>query len=115
VVDSTEYIKLATEQARFALTADPQQPLALLGLGIIEIWSAMVLAQSMDPGIDKITRALESPSLSARQRRKGNFFLGKAHQCELREAESDRFMRRVLPVWLRWLFPLFRKKLRSIP
>jgi hypothetical protein len=115
VVDATEYIKLATEQARFALTADPQQPLALLGLGIIEIWSAMVLAQSMDPGIDKITRALESPALTPRQRRKGNFFLGKAHQCELREAESDRFMRRVLPVWLRWLFPLFRKKLRSIP
>jgi glyoxylase-like metal-dependent hydrolase (beta-lactamase superfamily II) len=115
VVDATEYIKLATESAHYALVADPQQPLALLGLGCIEIWSAMVLAQSMEPGIEKLTRALASPTLTTRQRRKGNFFLGKAHQYDFRDADSDKFLRLVLPGWLRWLFPLFRKKLRSIP
>jgi hypothetical protein len=115
VVDATEYIKLATDEARYALVADPAQPLALLGLGVIEIWSAMVLAQSMEPGIQKISKALESPSLTPRQRRKGHFFLGKAHQYELRDRESDRFLRLVLPGWLRWLYPLLRNKLRSIP
>ncbi len=115
VVDATEYIKLATAAAERALAIDPEQPLGLVMMGALEIWSAIVLAQSMDGGLAKLTRALTLPGLSPAQRRLAQFFVGKAHQYELRDAESDAALRQVLPRGLRWLFPLVRKKLRATP
>lgn len=115
VVDATEYIKLATAAAERALAIDPGQPLGLLMLGALEIWSAIVLAQSMDRGLARLQRALATTSLSRPQRRLGQFFVGKAHQYELRDAESDLALAQVLPGWLRWLYPLVRKKLRATP
>jgi hypothetical protein len=115
VVDATEYIKLATAAAERALAIDPEQPLGLLMLGALEVWSAIVLAQSMDRGLGKLQRALATTGLSAPQRRLGQFFVGKAHQYELRDAESDLALAQLLPGWLRWLYPLVRKKLRATP
>jgi cyclase len=115
VVDATEYIKLATAAAERALAIDPEQPLGLLMLGALEIWSAIVLAQSMDRGLAKLERALATTGLNGRQRRMAQFFVGKAHQYELRDAESDVALARALPGWVRWLFPLLRKKLRATP
>jgi hypothetical protein len=113
-VDSTELIVAATKAANAALALDAKQPIATLQLGCIEIWSAMVLCQSMASGISHLEQALESP-LTKRQRQKAHFFLGKAHQCELRDDLSDRHLRQALPWWLRWAFPFLRKRLRAIP
>ena len=116
VVDATEYIAAATAAAKAALAIDPAEPLALLTLGCVEVWSAMVLAQSMDRGIEKLAAALGGGGLVATmEERKAAFFLGKAHQYELRDDESDQWLRRVLPAWLRFAYPLFRKKLRATP
>ena len=115
VVDATEYVKLAADAAKRGLFADPNAQLAKLNLGCIEIWSAMVLAQSMDPGMQKIEAAMASGGLSRPQLRKAAFFLGKAHQYEYRDVESDRWLKQVLPGWLRWAYPLVRKRLRATP
>ncbi len=115
VVDATEYIAAAAREAKAALALDATCKLALLNLGCIDIWSAMVLAQSMAPGIARITAALEAGDLTTKQRRKAAFFLGKAHQFELRDEECDRWLRQAMPAWLRFAYPLVRHKLRSIP
>jgi hypothetical protein len=69
----------------------------------------------MVPGMDKVTAALSRGALSPRHRRKANFFLGKAHQFDLRDDEADRFFAAVLPGPLRFLFPLVRPILRRTP
>ena len=114
-VDAMEYVAACSAAAKGALAIDPEEPLALLSLGVAEVFGGMVLAQSMERAIEKIERALRAPHLSAHQRRKGAFFLGKAHQVELRDADSDRWLRQVLPAALRPLFPLVRARLRAYP
>jgi glyoxylase-like metal-dependent hydrolase (beta-lactamase superfamily II) len=114
VVDATEWLVAAAEAAKAALERNSDEPLGLLNLGCLEIWSAMVLAQDMEPGIDHLHAALKHP-LNPKQRRKAVFFLGKAHQYDGRDAESDRWLKQALPRGLRWLFPLVRNKLRAIP
>jgi hypothetical protein len=114
-VDATEYLAAAGRAARAALAIDADCPLALLNLGALEVFGGMVLAQPMGFGIAKLERALRADGLSAAQRAKANFFLGKAHQMELRDAESDRYYRRALPSLARPLYPLVRARLRSFP
>ena len=87
----------------------------LLNLGVAEVFGGMVLAQRMDVGIGRIERALASSRLTSTQRRKGAFFLAKAHQVELRDAEADRWFRAVLPAPLRPFFPLVRARMRAYP
>ena len=89
--------------------------LALLNLGAAEVFGAMVLAQPMARPIARLEAALAHPSLTTRQRRKGEFFLGKAHQSEQPDAEADRHFRRILPAWARFAYPLVRDRLRSFP
>lgn len=113
-VDGTEYMVIASRAAKRALEINPTQSLALLSLGMAEILGAMVLAQDMGPGIDKIQRAMEA-DLTAMQRRKGAFFLGKAYQYQFRGDESDDWFKRVLPAWARFAFPLVRERMRCTP
>jgi len=114
-VDATEYFVASTRAARKALAIDPDAQLALLNLGCAEVFGGMVLAQSMAPAIDKLERALGKGGLTAKQRLKARFFLGKAHQMELRDRESDKHLRLLLPLPLRPLYPLIRSTLRSMP
>lgn len=114
-VDATEFFVASTKAAKRALQIDANATLALLNLGCAEVFGAMVLAQEMTAGIDKIERALKADGLNAAQRSKGEFFLGKAHQMELRWAKSDRHFRRALPLPLRPFFPLLREKIRAYP
>lgn len=114
-VDATEYFVASTKAAKKALALDPEEPLALLNLGCAEVFGAMVLAQTMSPGIDKIERSLAARPQVGRRSGKAEFFLGKAHQMELRTRESDRHLRRALPLALRPLFPLLRPVLRAFP
>lgn len=119
-VDGMEYISAATERAKAALALEPNERLGLLNLGVAEVFGGMVLAQDMTPGIEKLERALQESGegaepLTATQRQKAEFFLGKAHQMEGRETASDRHFRRALPAWARPLFPLLRARLRATP
>ena len=75
----------------------------------------MVLAQPMAAAEEKLVRALEAGDLSEAQRRKAEFFLGKARQMEGDAAGADRHLRRVLPPWARPLYPLLRRQLRNYP
>jgi glyoxylase-like metal-dependent hydrolase (beta-lactamase superfamily II) len=113
-VDGTEFVVAAGRAARAAAELDPHEPLALLVLGAVEVFGAMVLAQPMASGIAKLETALASP-LSVSDQRLGQFFLGKAHQLELRPEDSDRHYRRLLPAWARPLYPLIRERLRAYP
>lgn len=114
-VDGTEYLGLASRAARRALALDPDQPLALLALGMSEVLGAMVLAQPMAAGIDKLERAVASGQLTAFQRRKAAFFLGKAHQYEFLPDRADDWFRQALPAWVRPAFPLVRERMRCTP
>jgi glyoxylase-like metal-dependent hydrolase (beta-lactamase superfamily II) len=114
-VDGMEYIAAASASAKAALELDPDEPLALLTLGAAEVFGAMVLAQDVEPGIRKLERALQSGVLDAAQTQKAHFFIGKAHQMELREDDCDRHLRRALPAWARPAYPLLRARLRSTP
>jgi hypothetical protein len=116
-VDATEYIAAATRAARAALAIDPGERRALLTLGCAEVFGGMVLAQPMAPAFGHIEAALAAPGppLTAAQHRRAQFFLGKAHQMEQRDADSDRHFRRALPPLFRPLFPLLRARLRSYP
>jgi cyclase len=114
-VDATEYIAAATQVARAAVQVDPQATLGLLTLGCAEVFGSLVLAQPMAPGMDKLRRALDRPGLTPQQKRKGLFFLGKAHQYEHRDADADAVWRTLLPRPLRWLYPLLRERLRAEP
>jgi len=114
-VDSTEYIAASARACREALARDPNAPLALLNLGLVEVFGAMVLAQPMTRAIEKIERALASRALTANQRRKGHFFLGKAHQMELRLADADAWYRRALPWAMRPIYPLLRERIYAYP
>jgi cyclase len=114
-VDATEYISAATRAAREALARDPDSPLGLLTLGIAEVFGAMVLAQPMARGIARIERSLASGRLDRVQRQKARFFLGKAHQLELRPAQADGHYRQALPGPLRPLFPLLRQRIYAYP
>ena len=102
-----------------ALAADPSAASANLALGTLEVLSALMLGQPMERGLALLTAALAAEpadgGLDGEQRRAARFFIGKAHQFEERDAESDRWLRAAMPVWARPLFPLFRDKLRSIP
>jgi hypothetical protein len=86
-----------------------------LTLGCAEVFGGMVLAQPMTLAIEKITRALAAPDVPPSERRKGEFFLGKAHQMQADEARSDWHYRRALPAWARPFFPLVRSRLRAYP
>ncbi len=114
-VDATEFFVASTKAAKRALALDPDAQLALLNLGSAEVFGGMVLAQDMSSGISKIERALAQGGLTSQQAAKGEFFLGKAHQMELRERESDRHFRRALPAPLRPLYPLLRSTIRAYP
>jgi cyclase len=114
-VDATEYVAAALEAARAALARDLHEPRALLTLGCAEVFGGMVLAQPMTLAIEKITRALAAPDVPPSERRKGEFFLGKAHQMQADEARSDWHYRRALPAWARPFFPLVRSRLRAYP
>jgi cyclase len=114
-VDATEYFVASTKAAKRALAIDPDAQLALLNLGCAEVFGGMVLAQSMQPAIEKLERALAKGGLTAKQALKARFFLGKAHQMELRDRESDKHLRQLLPLPLRPLYPLVRSTLRSMP
>lgn len=114
-VDATEYVAAALRAARQALAMDEGEPMALLTLGCAEVFGGMVLAQPMDGAKRKLHAALASGALPAAQRRKGAFFLGKAHQMEGEDGEADRWFRRALPPWTRPLFPALRTRLRSYP
>ena len=114
-VDAMEYVAASSSSAKAALMLDPKEKLALLNLGVAEVFGGMVLAQCMDVGIGRIERALAQDGLSKQQRRKGAFFLGKAHQVELRDDEADRWFREVLPGFARPLFPLARARMRAYP
>lgn len=114
-VDATEYIAVATQVARRALALDADEPLALLTLGCAEVFGAMVLAQPMERGVQKLEGVRDRMDLTPLQRRKALFFLGKAHQFEQRDAQADTVWRQLLPGPLRWLFPLLRERLRAEP
>jgi glyoxylase-like metal-dependent hydrolase (beta-lactamase superfamily II) len=114
-VDATEYISAAVRAAQQALAQDPEQPLALLTLGIAEVFGAMVLAQPMSRGVERIERALACGSLTAVQRQKAFFFLGKAHQLELRPGQADGYYRAALPRLLRPFYPLLRQRIYAYP
>ena len=114
-VDCMEYVAASSKAAKAALAIDDGEPRALLNLGAAEVFGAMVLSQCMSSGIDKLERAMRSPILSASQKRKGAFFLGKAHHLEQRDEQSDRWFRALLPAPTRALFPLIRARLRAYP
>jgi hypothetical protein len=114
-VDATEYVAAALRAAREALALDGAEPAALLTLGCVEVFGAMVLAQPMAQAVAKIEAALASDALPRAQLRKGEFFLGKAHQMEGDHARSGQHYRRALPGWARPLYPLLRKRLESYP
>lgn len=114
-VDATEYFVASTKAAKRALAIDPDAQLALLNLGCAEVFGGMVLAQDMASGMDKIERALAKGGLTGLQRAKGEFFLGKAHQMELRDRQSDVHFKRALPPTLRPLYPLLRGAIRAFP
>jgi glyoxylase-like metal-dependent hydrolase (beta-lactamase superfamily II) len=115
LVDATEYVAAALHEARAALRIDPDEPLALLTLGCAEVFGGMVLAQPMAAAEEKLVRALGAGELSGAQRRRGEFFLGKARQMEGDAAGADRHFRRVLPAWARLLYPLLRRQMRNYP
>ncbi len=114
-VDATEFIGASIHAARAALQLHPSEPLALLNLGAAEVFGAMVLAQPMARPIERLETALAHHGLTRRQRRKGEFFLGKAHQTEQRDVEAERHYRRILPTWSRFAYPLARAYFRSFP
>jgi glyoxylase-like metal-dependent hydrolase (beta-lactamase superfamily II) len=114
-VDATDYVRAAADAAKRALARDASAPLALLNLGAIEIFSALILAQDPAPGRQRVEAALASQTLSSAQRRKALFCLAKAHQADDRDQASDQCLRALLPAALRPLFPVLRAKLRSLP
>jgi len=117
-VDATEYVAAALKEARGALSLDADEPLALLTLGCAEVFGAMVLAQPMEEAVGKILRAMASTELPPQQRRKAEFFLGKARQMEGDDHGADIHYRRVLPRWVRPLFsllPLLRRRFQNYP
>lgn len=115
VIDASEYVGAAAGAAKSALARDPAHPLALLNLGTIEIFSAMIVGQDPSRGLDRVNRALESDALTEDQRRRATFMAGKAHQFSFREAAADECFRALLPSWARPLFPLVRARIRALP
>ncbi len=114
-VDATDYVRAAAATAKAALVLDPGAPVALLNLGAIEIFSALVLGQDPSRGMGRVETALASRVLSSAQRRRGLFCLAKGHQADFRAREADACLKAALPTWARPLFPLVREKLRSLP
>lgn len=114
-VDATECIATSILAAKAALEVDPEEPLATLNLGAAEVFGGMVLAQPMERAIRKLESSIARGRLNAGQHRKAAFFLGKAHQMEQRDADADRWFKRVLPAWMRFGYPLIRERLRSFP
>ncbi len=114
-VDATEYFAASTRAARRALAINTKETLAVLNLGASEVWGGMVLAQPMGPAIEKLKTALAAGGLTAWQRRKASFFLGKAYQMEGDHAASDHWYRQLLPGPLRFTYPLVRERLRATP
>jgi glyoxylase-like metal-dependent hydrolase (beta-lactamase superfamily II) len=115
LVDATEYIAASIRAAKAALRIDPAAKLALLSLGCAEVFGGMVLAQPMQRAIAKLEEALAQGGLTAEQRRRARFFLGKAHQMERRDGEADRHYRELLPVWARPAYPLVRERIWAFP
>jgi glyoxylase-like metal-dependent hydrolase (beta-lactamase superfamily II) len=115
LVDATEYLRLADSAARRCLERDRGDALGLLTAGIIESWSAMVVGHPQQGPTARLRQALAAGGLDATQCRHALFFLGKAHQLEHREAESDGCYRDLLPAIARPLFPLVRRRLRALP
>lgn len=60
-------------------------------------------------------RPLSTGRLNAAQERRARFFLGRAHQVEERIADSNAHFARILPPWVRVLYPLVRERIRAYP
>lgn len=118
VVEGTDFFKEAVRCARAGLalgaSGGAQEPRCLLVLGMLEVWSAVLLGQPMAPGQQALQAAL-AQGLGGSDQRKAMFFLGKSHQYTQNDAEADRCLRLALPRWLRWAWPLLRPRLRSVP
>ncbi|MEL6345082.1 MAG: MBL fold metallo-hydrolase [Myxococcota bacterium] len=115
IVDDAEYFHAARDAARGVLDRAPDHPVGLAVLGILTVWSAIVLGAPTADGVEMLRRALRAEPLDRPMRQRVAFFIGKAHQFEHNAEESDRWLRRAMPPWSRTLFPLFRPLLRSIP
>lgn len=113
VVEGTDFFGEAARCARAGLQLDAREPRCLLVLGMLEVWSAVLLGQPMSRGRELLDAALAA-RLTADQRRKAMFFLGKSYQYTLNDGEADRWLRLALPAWLRWAWPLLRPCLRSL-
>lgn len=114
IVDATEWLKHARHHAEEALALDENEPLALAALGCVQTWGAMVVCHPMHKPIETLTRALQR-GVSGNVRRRVLFFLGKAHQLERRDDDSDAAFRELLPMPLRSLYPVLRPRLRGTP
>jgi glyoxylase-like metal-dependent hydrolase (beta-lactamase superfamily II) len=114
-VDATEYLKLARRYAEQALDLDPDEPLALAAMGVVQAWGAFVVDHPLDLPATTLRRAVASGALPAATRRRVLFFLGKCLQMADRDDDSDAVWRELLPRGLRFLFPLVRPRLRATP
>ncbi len=115
IVDATEYVNAAGAAADRALAIDPAHPVAALDKGVVEVWGALVTGQAMAAAIARLDAALSGPGLTLPQRLVGRFFLAKAHQSEGRDAEADRWFRRLLPGPLAWFAPVLVPRMRTFP
>lgn len=115
VVDGADYFREAGRCARAALEVEASQPGGLVVLGILEVWSAVLLGQPMQRGRALLEQALAGGRLTPMQRRKVMFFMGKSWQYSLDDVQADAYLRQALPRWLRPAWPLLRPRLRSVP
>lgn len=113
-VDATEYIALATKAAKKAVALDDTCTLGLLNLGAASVFGGVVLAQPMDAAIALLEKATARGLTRRSQVLRAQFFLGRAHQAEERDADADHHYRRMLPVPVRPLYPLVRERIRSL-
>ncbi len=105
----------AGQVAARALQLDPTEPRAHLTLGVLEVLSSLMLGQPMQPGRDHLAQALQGADLGQGEQAAARFFVGKSHQFDRNDVQADLWMRQALPRWLRFVYPLFRDKLRAIP
>jgi glyoxylase-like metal-dependent hydrolase (beta-lactamase superfamily II) len=114
IVEGSDFFKEARSQAELGVSSGDSR--SLLVMGILEVWSAVLLGQHMAPGLALLERAISSSQLDGDGLQMAHFFMGKAHQYELREKESDTCLRKAMPWWLRGFYtPFFKTKLRSTP